>query len=342
MAASDNNVTANDYALALSLSRGKSNTASVSRKGSVSSVENDGAWRCEDCGKFFRSDRDKVLECEFCAKHFCIKCLKYKAGEYEATRKPGCMWFCMPCKPKIEKNILNEKMIEERCKFYFETINIRLAEVEMKLEGKCDETQVKEIVKKAIEEEGTHRQRRDVAIEATNGNANDKTMQETLKEVQDRRDRECNVMIFNAPEPETHLKEVREREDRELVIGLYNEVCGMQIDAQKDITGVIRLGIRPMEEGKPRPLKVLLREKETKVGLFKNLWKLREAEEKYKTLSIQHDLTKKEREEERKLMEESRAREARDEGKHKYRVRGPPWARKIVQLKPKRTEGATD
>ena len=45
------------------------------------------------------------------------KGLKYKPGEYEAMQKPGCMWFCLPCKPKIGKNILNEKVIEERCQF---------------------------------------------------------------------------------------------------------------------------------------------------------------------------------------------------------------------------------
>ena len=58
----------------------------------------------EECGKLFKSENDKLLECEYCEKHYCIKCLQYKSGEYEAMQKPGCMWFCIKCKPKVEKN----------------------------------------------------------------------------------------------------------------------------------------------------------------------------------------------------------------------------------------------
>ena len=50
--------------------------------------------------------------------------------------------------------------------------------------------------------------------------------------------------------------------------------------------------------------------------------------------SIQNDLTKKEREEEKKLLDEARANEALDGGKTRFRVRGPPWARRIVRMKP--------
>ena len=45
-------------------------------------------------------------------------------------RKPGCMWFCMQCNPKIEKNILNWKLIEQRCERYFSTLNARIEEIE--------------------------------------------------------------------------------------------------------------------------------------------------------------------------------------------------------------------
>ena len=87
-----------DYALVVSSAKSRTG----SRKGSVSAASVDeGAWRCEKCGKLFRSDKDRVLECELCEKHYCIKCLKYKPGDYKAMQKPGCMWFCLPCKPKI-------------------------------------------------------------------------------------------------------------------------------------------------------------------------------------------------------------------------------------------------
>ena len=43
-----------------------------------------------------------------------------------------------------------------------------------------------------------------------------------------------------------------------------------------------------------------MKEPESKVRLLKKLWKLRDATDNYKGLSIQNDLTKKEREEEKK------------------------------------------
>ena len=43
-----------------------------------------------------------------------------------------------------------------------------------------------------------------------------------------------------------------------------------------------------------------MKDPERKVRLFKKLWKLRDATESYRGLSIQNDLTKKEREEEKK------------------------------------------
>ena len=51
-----------------------------------------------------------------------------------------------------------------------------------------------------------------------------------------------------------------------------------------------------------------------KMELFKRLSNLRDAEDKYKCLSIQHDLKKREREEGRKLLEEARTKEINDEG----------------------------
>ena len=75
-------------------------------------------------------------------------------------------------------------------------------------------------------------------------------------------------------------------------------------------------------EQKTRPLKVVMKDTNKKMELFKRLSNLRDAEDKYKCISIQHDLTKKEREEGTKLPEEARTKEINDEGKWLYRVRG--------------------
>ena len=68
-------------------------------------------------------------------------------------------------------------------------------------------------------------------------------------------------------------------------------------------------------EQKPRPLKVIMKDTNKKMELFKRLSNLRDADDKYKCLSFQHDLTKKERQERRKILEEARTKEINDKGK---------------------------
>ena len=81
-----------------------------------------------------------------------------------------------------------------------------------------------------------------------------------------------------------------------------------------------------------------MKDKMIKTMMFKKLWKLRDAEDRFLSLSIQSDQTKKEREEEKKLVDEAKDRQAKDEGKCRYRVKGPPWARKIVKIRPTHDE----
>ena len=75
------------------------------------------------------------------------------------------------------------------------------------------------------------------------------------------------------------------------------------------ITKVIRLGKKQTDgdtgdtEQKPRPLKVVMKDTNKKVE-FKQLSNLRDAEDKYKCLSIQYDLKK--REEGKILLEEGK------------------------------------
>ena len=77
-----------------------------------------------------------------------------------------------------------------------------------------------------------------------------------------------------------------------------------------------------------------MKDPERKVRLFKKLWKLLDVTDSYKGLSIQNDLTKKEREEENKLLDEARANESLDGGGGtRFRIRGPPWARRTVRMK---------
>ena len=219
----------------MAMSGGQATAQQNVRKASTTS-EGDG-WTCEECGKVYRKERDKLLECEYCEKHYCIKCLKYKPVEYEAMRKPGCMWFCMPCKPKIEKNILNEKLIEERCELYFRTLIARIEEIERKLETKCDAHENQDIIRKEI---GTDKGRSPQVTPSDTAKESGGVLRETINEIQDRKARESSFLIVNAPEPDTNLKEVRGLKEKELVQGL-GSICDVNINLH-DINEVIILG----------------------------------------------------------------------------------------------------
>ena len=89
---------------------------------------------------------------------------------------------------------------------------------------------------------------------------------------------------------------------------------------------------------KNRPLLVVMKGKEATEIIFQKLSNLKNAPEKFRSLSIQHDQTKK-REEEEELLNEAKREEERSSGEWVFRVRGPPWARRVMKLKPKREEG---
>ena len=59
-------------------------------------------------------------------------------------------------------------------------------------------------------------------------------VEETVREIDERKNRDTNVLIFNAPEPTTNLNEERVRIDMAFVGGLCNEVCNLNLDVKDE------------------------------------------------------------------------------------------------------------
>ncbi len=97
----------------------------------------------------------------------------------------------------------------------------------------------------------------------------------------------------------------------------------------------IRLGKKP-DADKPCPLLIEVSNKEKKKALFKNLSKLQGAPQKYRSISVQNDLTPKQREQEKLLREQAKKKEEEASGEIKFKVRGPPWDRMIVKVEAKK------
>ena len=94
--------------------------------------------------------------------------------------------------------------------------------------------------------------------------------------------------------------------------------------AGSEVNKIIRLG-KPTNDGKSRPLLVSFANYDKKEEIFKKTAGLSKAEEKFKRISIMHDMTKAERLADKKLVEEAKELEANDpSGNLVVRVVGPP------------------
>ena len=86
---------------------------------------------------------------------------------------------------------------------------------------------------------------------------------------------------------------------------------------------------------KSTPMKVTFTNTDVKKSFMKQLSKLKDVDESspFKSISISHDMTKKERDQNKAMFEETKRLNTEEKsGKHRHIVRGPPWARKIIRV----------
>ena len=99
---------------------------------------------------------------------------------------------------------------------------------------------------------------------------------------------------------------------------------------------VFRLGKRP-EPGVstgPRPLMVQLASHNMKNLIMESLYKLKNGDQRFKSIVVAHNMTKLERDQCKELVSEARSLAARDPaGEYLYRVRGPPGEIKILKFR---------
>ena len=61
------------------------------------------------------------------------------------------MWFCVPCRERVENDIVMDLKIEKKCKEIMSPLESRISKLEVEITNKCDENKVKEIVTKEID-----------------------------------------------------------------------------------------------------------------------------------------------------------------------------------------------
>lgn len=125
------------------------------------------------------------------------------------------------------------------------------------------------------------------------------------------------------------LEEYDAQNDINQVINL-NKAIGNEDFSNNNILRIYRIGRKYGD--KSRPLKVELDSHVTKLNIMRNACQLKHSGH-YGHISIQHDLTKIQTIEFKKVKQESRRLEEGDQiGNCKYRVRGPPGRWEIVKL----------
>ena len=145
--------------------------------------------------------------------------------------------------------------------------------------------------------------------------------------IHDKEIREKNVVIFNVIESTKDSKEECIKEDE----AFFTELCEEVKIGKQSIIKVVRIGKK--ENDKNRPLKVCFCNEFDKRKFFANLYYLKNSEEKYRKVQVQHDLSKEERETIKNLGKEADEKNSQEKPKDfLYRVRGSPGAMKIVKV----------
>lgn len=331
----------------------------VSSKTSRSTVSQASQGEPSPCGRCRRLvvDGDEALECEICQQWFHNKCENVPKALYKMilesnsnkgkTKKSRPHWYCGTCEcnsvdffqalrfqqtkiTALESRIeQNEKLLKQKAD---EEVVDKLEDRIKVLEEKQDETyisdnweeRVKAIEDKQEEQQIAHTAYREEAkIESDSASV-------VIKEMQEREERKPNMIFYGVPESDSASIDARKSHDTKQL----QEICKLCDEKvkQEEIVNIRRLG-KPGGPNKPRPMHVKFTTDAKKGKIFKNMYRVKNSKTGLSTVTVANDLTVKQREEEKRLKEEAKKLEEESSGEFKARVRGPPWARKIVKIR---------
>lgn len=152
-----------------------------------------------------------------------------------------------------------------------------------------------------------------------------------IDDAKDKESRENNIIIYRLKEGNQSTEDQR-KQDKDFVMSLIKDALGIDI-VETDIKAMYRIGKTNDDPDVYRPFLVQFREKRMKNLVMESLVKLKNAPEAFQNLSIAHDMTKAEREECKRLVEEAKTKQKSETGEFKWLVRGPPHSLKLVRVR---------
>lgn len=293
---------------------------------------------CERCKDNYTLENDKFLECHRCFSHYCITCLGKTEEAYNMIIGSDLMWFCVQCREKVEKNIVTDRKIEETCKAMMSSFEKRIADIENAVASKCSIAEAKDLINEEINKRlpllASHPQGatgdKQESSEAATATPPSSNVNEVLSEMNERKARENNIVMYGVAEVESKPFEERQSYDKNKAEEIISK-CGVTLE-KDEVRKTLRLGKYDKKSKKHRPMLVVLHNADKKKAIFKGGKTLRE-NESFKHVSLSNDLTPAERDLDKKLFEEAKEREKNQSGEYTFKVRGPPWARRIVRFK---------
>ena len=236
----------------------------------------------------------------------------------------------------------------------------RLTELEARIDTKVNEADVRKIAKEVFKEEiNVNQDLKQItqsavdqslkelqaepqvlaAVAQQNERPEEEITRTVVNEINEQKARERNFVIHGLPEPAFASKEDRASEEKARLIKIA-KVCQVEIN-QENISKVHRLGKYDPKEN--RPVLVCLDDLEYKISLFRNFNKVRELDpsednnenvlsqkeiKEFKELNISHDMTKRQREEDKRLRAEAKKLQEQSQGKFRYREEAPHGPKK--------------
>lgn len=149
------------------------------------------------------------------------------------------------------------------------------------------------------------------------------------EEEKDRETRSNNIIIYRAAECST--SDERLKHDKAFCMELFKETLNVDLH-DEDLKSVFRIG-KTDQSSNCRPLLVQFREKSLKNRVMESLYKLKSADDKFKNISITHDMTQNERVECKALIEEAKKKQIQETGEFLWRVRGLPGHLKLIRFR---------
>ena len=277
-------------------------------------VESTDDTTCPKCGKDV--DEEGIMCDRGCCKSWWhLKCGNVNKSEYAAMKsgKRSLMWFCENCIDDTEAFVKNTNKIDSNMsKTIVDKLDILTAKVDS-LSGLTE--RVSKLEKAIASEERALDQVIDMKLE------------NKLKELEDKEKRKENLVLYNVKESENDDVITRIEKEGKKVIAICT-----YLDINPDCVAkkMYRLGKRV--PGKTRPLKIHIKDDSARNKILSNAKTLKDCpDEKLKIIYILKDLTFKERDQNRQLVEKMKL--MRSEGKQVKIYRG-----KIVDIQNQRLD----